>query len=186
MKIAFLDRDGVINVNTGYLYRVEDFQFTPGCLEALKDLKKLGYHIAIITNQSGIARGYYTEDDYHRLNSWMLEQFNQQGIDVLQVTYCPHLPNGSVPEYTGDCDCRKPKPGMINDIIANQVESVDLASCILVGDNVSDIEAGKAAGLGHLYLIGEGHSTELESHFGCSLFPSLCAVTQFLTNSIPQ
>ena len=184
MKIAFLDRDGVINENTGYLYQIEHFQFKEGCIEALKTLQELGYEIAIITNQSGIARGYYSEKDYQHLTDWMLAELNRNGISILQVKYCPHLPSGVVPEYTKVCNCRKPKPGMINEIIAEQGGEVDRAASILVGDNLSDIDAGRAAGLNQLFLVGEQSHSESAVALNCQTFNSLYSVTQFLTHSI--
>ena len=105
-KAAFLDRDGVINVDRGYVGKIEDFSWCDGVFEGLLRLKELGFELVIITNQSGIARGYYSEADFKNLTKWMLIGLEKQGISVLKVYHCPHAPELG-------CECRKPKPGMI-------------------------------------------------------------------------
>lgn len=180
LKIAFLDRDGVINVNTGHPHKIEDIRFTERCMEGLRALQELGFELAIITNQAGIARGYYSEADFHRLTAWMLEQFRSQGVEILEVSYCPHLAGSAIPEYDQACGCRKPEPGMILDIVAAQNAEVDLKASILIGDNVTDIEAGQRAGVGHLYLVGNDYTPEVAARLGCQYFASLAAVADFL------
>ncbi|MCR5587732.1 MAG: HAD family hydrolase, partial [Lachnospiraceae bacterium] len=111
-KAVFLDRDGTINVEKNYLYKIEDFVFLPGVIEGLKLLQDAGFLLIIITNQSGIARGYYTEEDFKILNNWMLNKLAENGINITKVYYCPHLPDAKIEEYRRDCDCRKPKLGL--------------------------------------------------------------------------
>jgi D-glycero-D-manno-heptose 1,7-bisphosphate phosphatase len=105
-KVVFLDRDGVINKEVGYLHKSEDFEFIDGVFTACKNFQAQGYKLIIVTNQSGIARGYYQKEDFHILTQWMLVQFGNQGIDILDVFFCPHGPESS-------CTCRKPQPGML-------------------------------------------------------------------------
>ena len=142
---VFLDRDGVINQETDYVHKVDEFHFIDGVFDACREMSKAGYRLIVITNQAGIARGYYTEDDFQQLTKWMLDTFRQQGIEIDDVYYCPHHPIHGVGDYRRDCDCRKPAPGMI--IRAAQEHSLDLQRSILVGDKVTDIEAGRAAGV---------------------------------------
>ncbi len=143
-KAVFLDRDGVINIDKSYLYKKEDFIFCDGIFELLKYVTKLGYELFIITNQSGIARGYYNEDDFQKLTLWMLKEFEKKDIKIKKVYYCPHLPEDG-------CECRKPKPKMIQDAI----KEFDLnpKNSWMIGDKSSDIEAAKNAGVKNSILI---------------------------------
>jgi D-glycero-D-manno-heptose 1,7-bisphosphate phosphatase len=157
---VFLDRDGVINQETGYVHKVDEFHFINGVVEACREMSKAGYRLIVITNQAGIARGYYTVDDFHCLTKWMLDSFRQQGVEIDGVYFCPHHPVHGVGEYRRDCDCRKPAPGMI--LHAAQEHSLDLQRSILVGDKMTDIEAGRAAGVGCCVLVQTGHSVSDE------------------------
>jgi len=145
-KALFLDRDGTINVEKNYVYKIEDFEFIDGIFELIKSYQEKGFLIFIITNQAGIARGYYTEKDYKTLTNWMLEQFQKKGITITKVYHCPHHP-----EITGPCRCRKPNPGMILDAIKEF--NIDPVNSVLIGDKKSDILAGEKAGLGkNIYI----------------------------------
>ncbi len=143
-KAVFLDRDGVINIDKSYLYKKEDFVFCDGIFELLKYVTDLGYELFIITNQSGIARGYYNEDDFQKLTLWMLEEFEKKDIKIKQVYYCPHSPEDK-------CECRKPKPKMIQNAIKEF--SIDPKNSWMIGDKLSDIEAAKSAGVQNNILI---------------------------------
>jgi len=136
----FLDRDGVVNVERKYVYRIADFEFMPGIFNLCRQAVQRGYLIVIISNQAGIARGFYTEQDFEKLTQWMLEQFKQQGIQIKAVYHCPHHPDFGPP-----CSCRKPEPGMI--LAAQKDHDLDLAHSILLGDKVCDLEAGQRAGI---------------------------------------
>ena len=135
-KAIFLDRDGTINVEKEYLFRIEDFEFLPGVINSLKMIKDNGYLIIIITNQSGIARGYYTEDDFRKLNDWMLDELKTQGIIVDAVYYCPHHPNAKVEQYRAYCNCRKPGLGLFDKAI-NDFD-IDLSKSYAIGDKIRD------------------------------------------------
>ena len=158
IKIAFLDRDGVINKEINYLYKIEDFEYTYKCKIALKNLIDLGYKLVIITNQAGIAKGYYTIDDYEKLTSWYVSDLLSYGVDFLDILKCPHHPEGNMKLYTKVCDCRKPNSGMLNYIL-NKYD-VDISKSILVGDKVSDIKAGLFVGLSPMncFLVESGHT----------------------------
>ncbi len=167
-RAAFVDRDGVLNQDLGYVGRVEDFHWLPGAIEALRRLQYAGYALVVITNQSGIARGYYTEADFQRLSDHMRADLGAHGITLDAIEYCPHLPDAPVAAYRRECDCRKPAPGMI--LRAAKTLGVDLAASCLFGDKPLDIAAGRAAGVGRCWLIGgdaaacgaDGAATNLE------------------------
>jgi len=142
----FLDRDGVVNKERDYVWRIEDFNFVDNIFILCKKFQSSGYKIFIITNQSGISREYYSEQDFLNLTDWMLKQFLENGIIISKVYYCPHHP-----DISGPCNCRKPNPGMIKQ--AEMEFEIDLSNSILVGDNISDIKAGKNAGVGLNILI---------------------------------
>ncbi|MEA3330240.1 MAG: D-glycero-beta-D-manno-heptose 1,7-bisphosphate 7-phosphatase [Campylobacterota bacterium] len=147
-KALFLDRDGVVNIEKDYLYKIKDFEFIDGIFELCKYYQNIGYDIFIVTNQSGIARGYYSEDDFSILNSWMRNEFLKNSIEIKKVYYCPHHP-----DISGECSCRKPHAGML--LEAKKDFNIDLENSILVGDKERDIEAGLNAGLKETYLFDE-------------------------------
>lgn len=155
MKVAFLDRDGVINKEVNYLYKIEDFEFTKNCISGMKRFIAHGYKIIIVTNQAGIAKGYYTLSDYDKLTKWYRGILKLQGIDILDIYYCPHHPDGIVPEYRCDCSCRKPNTGMFES--AARDYSIDLKQSFIVGDKLGDVEAGLKFGLGRVFLVETGH-----------------------------
>ena len=135
-KAVFLDRDGTINVEKNYLHKIEDFEFLPGVIEGLSLLNNAGYKLIIVTNQSGIGRGYYTENDFVTLNNWMLDELKSHGIIISKVYYCPHLPDAKVEKYRMDCECRKPKLGMYNQAIRDF--DIDLSQSFVIGDKIRD------------------------------------------------
>ncbi len=152
---AFLDRDGVINLDRAYVHRWEDFVFVPGAIDAISRLADAGYRIVIVTNQSGIARGFYAEEQYFELTHRMLAVFAEQGIEITGVYHCPHHPAGSVKAFARDCDCRKPGPGML--LRAAAEHGLSLADSILIGDRSSDIAAARSAGVGRAFLVRSDH-----------------------------
>lgn len=135
-KAVFLDRDGTINIDRNYLYKTEDFEFLPGAAEALRLLQSSGFLLIIITNQSGIARGYFTESDYLRLTDWMLGKFKDYGINISGVYYCPHLPDAEIIEYRKVCNCRKPATGLFEQAVRDF--DIDLSMSYAVGDRQRD------------------------------------------------
>jgi D,D-heptose 1,7-bisphosphate phosphatase len=139
-KIIFLDRDGVINKDFGYVHKIKDFKFLPNIFEILKKLQNLGYEFIIITNQSGIARGYFTETDFKLVTDYMLNEFNKNGIKILDIFYCPYHPEGKINKYSKESKCRKPNTGMIEDALNKY--RIDLKNSVLIGDKLSDIELG--------------------------------------------
>ncbi len=149
-KALFLDRDGVINKEKNYLYRIEDFEFIDGVFETCRYFQNLGYLIIVITNQAGIARGIYSELDFNKLTRWMTLEFLTENINISKVYYCPHHPI-----FSDTCQCRKPLPGMIHN--ASIEFDINLKYSLLIGDKNSDIEAGINAGVGSSYLISTGH-----------------------------
>lgn len=151
-RAAFLDRDGVINVDHGYVFRREDFRFVPGTLAACARLHDQGFALVVVTNQSGIGRGLYGEDDFRRLTEWMRGEFAAAGAPLAGVYRCPHHPQALLPEYRRSCDCRKPAPGML--LEAARELALDLGRSVLFGDKASDIEAAAAAGVPQRVLLG--------------------------------
>jgi len=145
-RALFLDRDGVINVERGYVHRRKDFHFQTGIFELCRAARDLGYLLVVVTNQAGIGRGFYTEDEFRQLTDWMIGQFAAQTIPIARVYYCPHHPIHGIGVYKYDSPDRKPRPGML--LRARSDLELDLTSSVLVGDKRSDIEAAAAAGVG--------------------------------------
>ncbi len=151
-KALFLDRDGVINVEKNYLYKKEDFEFIDGIFELCRYFIQKDYLIFVVTNQSGIARGYYTQEQFLELTAFMQQEFLKNGITITKTYFCPHHP-----KITGECSCRKPKPGMLLD--AQKEFNVDLKNSLLVGDKERDIEAAHNAGVLKTYLFSNEITT---------------------------
>lgn len=147
----FLDRDGVVNREIGYLYKQEQVEFTEGIFELCRYAQARGYKLIIITNQSGIARQLYSEADFHSLMQWMSKEFLHAHIRVDGYYYCPHHPEHGVGPYRKECMDRKPHPGMI--LRASKDHGIDLQRSVLVGDRCSDLQAGAAAGIEKLVLL---------------------------------
>lgn len=154
-KAVFLDRDGTINVEVNYLFRPQDFRFIPGCVEAIKTFHELDYKVIVVTNQAGVARGYYTERDVNILHEYVDRLLNAQGTWVDAYYYCPHHEEGIIPAYSVGCKCRKPKTGMIER--AAKDFNLDLSASMIVGDKEIDVLTGKNASIGHKILVRSGH-----------------------------
>lgn len=151
---VFLDRDGVINVDHGYVHDEHDFEFVEGVFEATKMLKEMGYLLVLVTNQSGIARGIFSEDRFLSLTQWMDWNFIDHDVEFDGIYYCPHHPIHGVGKYKEDCDCRKPKPGMF--ISARDFLNIDMARSVMVGDKAEDLIAAQAAQVGTKILVRTG------------------------------
>ena len=152
-KVVFLDRDGVINIDKGYVYQKKDFIFINGVIEALQYLQSLNYELIVVTNQSGIARGFFEEKDFKSLSKYMLETLESSNILIKDIFFCPHLPNAVIKKYDKTCSCRKPKSGMIEDAIKKY--NIDRENSILIGDSQRDIEAGKSAKIKSFLFKGD-------------------------------
>ena len=140
---VFLDRDGVINKDLGYVFKIDDVEWINGSIEAIKLLNKKNYHVFVVTNQSGVARNFYSENDVNKLHSWMKSTLKSKNAIINEFSYCPHHPNAINKKYRKKCNCRKPEPGMIDKIIKNW--KIDRKSSFLIGDNNTDIEAAYKA-----------------------------------------
>lgn len=159
-KAIFLDRDGTINVEKYYLHKIEDFDFLPDAIAGLKLLQEVGYLLVIVTNQSGIGRGYYTVEDFLELNDWMLGTLGNQGVKIDKVYFCPHLPDARIEKYRMDCECRKPKLGMYQQAI-NEFD-IDVNTSFAIGDKIRDCAiCGQTNCQG--FLIAENEKPEIIS-----------------------
>jgi D-glycero-D-manno-heptose 1,7-bisphosphate phosphatase len=156
----FLDRDGVINEETGYLSRVADARFVPGIFSLCRAAQSLGYRLVVVTNQSGIARGYYSEADFHALMDWMRAEFEREGVRLDAVYFCPYHPEHGVGEYKREHEDRKPGAGMLHR--GARDFDLSLEESVMVGDRCSDVAAANAAGLRQAFLIAGTESS------GCS------------------
>lgn len=139
-KALFLDRDGVVNVEKNYLYKIDDFELMDGIVDVCRFYENQGYIIIIVTNQSGISRGFYTEDDFKHLSEWMIEHFKSLGITITHIYHCPHHES-----IDGACECRKPEPGMF--LEAQKDFDIDMKNSVMIGDNERDIQAAIRAGV---------------------------------------
>lgn len=136
-RAIFLDRDGTLNIEKNYLYKIKDWEWIPGAIDAIKEINRLGYKAIIVTNQAGIARKYYSETELNKLHAYMIQDLEKQGAKIDAIYYCPHHP-----DFSGSCECRKPKGGMLE--TAAKDLRIDLLNSWLVGDKISDINAAKS------------------------------------------
>lgn len=151
---AFFDRDGVINEDHGYVHRASDFVLMPGAADAIRACNRAGLFVFVVTNQSGVARGYYDVEAVEELHHHMVRILAAQDARIDDIRYCPHLPEGNVAAFALDCECRKPAPGMIHDLL--NAWPVDPAHSFLIGDKPSDVAAAQAAGIaGHMLCDGD-------------------------------
>jgi len=171
IKVIFLDRDGVINEEVGYLHKIKDFKFINGVMDSCNYFLSLGYQIIVVTNQSGIGRGLYKEEDFHIVNEWMLDNFRQEGIRILDVFFCPHGPDDN-------CHCRKPKPGLF--INAKEKYDIDMKKSWMIGDKEADIEAANNAGISQTILVRSGHTINEEKTNASSTVDSILDAKKIL------
>jgi D-glycero-D-manno-heptose 1,7-bisphosphate phosphatase len=171
-KAIFLDRDGVINKEVGYLSKIEDFEFIDGVFDAFYYLQSLGYHLIIVTNQSGISRGLFKKSDYERVNHWMFKKFNEKHIKILDSFYCPHGPDSA-------CKCRKPKPGMF--LEAKNTYGIDMNLSWMIGDKETDIIAANRAGIQNTILVRSGHKINEANSNALFFLNSISEISQIIT-----
>lgn len=150
-KAVFLDRDGVINIEKGYVFKIEDYEFQAGVFEALRHFASKGYLLFIVTNQSGISRGYYSESDFFNLTDYVESSMEAQGVKIAKTYFCPHSSDDV-------CECRKPQPGMF--FKAQREFDLDMQNSWMIGDKESDIEAALAAGVVNTILVRSGHKID--------------------------
>jgi len=171
----FLDRDGVINKDNGYISQVDDFEFIEGTIEACIEFQKKGYQLVVITNQPGIASGHFTEEQFNTLTEWMDWSMADRGVELDGIYYCPHH---SI-EEKGDCECQKPKPGMLLSAIEDL--NIDIEASILIGDRAIDLQAGIAAGVKTNYLVRSGTGiTEEGEVLATGIFDNLAAIVKVI------
>lgn len=155
-RAIFLDRDGVINIDKTYVAKIEDFEFVPGIFQTLRDFQDKGYLLIVVTNQSGIGRGYYTSKDFHTLTAWKAEELEKRGIVLDAIYHCDHDPDSR-------CDCRKPEPGML--MSAKAKYDIDMQHSWLIGDKESDIKAAYNAGVPNTILVASDCSDKKGASF---------------------
>ena len=180
-KAIFLDRDGVINQDDGYVFKITDFIFLDGVFDACRIFQNLGFKLVIVTNQSGVARGFYTEDDVLNLHDWVKTQFKQEGVNIEKAYFCPHHNEQGLGIYRQSCNCRKPEPGML--FQAKNELNLDMSQSIMIGDRASDVQAGNNAGVGktvHITPDSTKAKNEIAADYYCQ---SLLAFAEALKSS---
>ncbi len=159
-RVIFLDRDGTINEEVHYLHRAKDFRLLPGVEEALRRFRGAGYKVVVVTNQSGVARGYYGEEDVERLHDYVDGLLRPRGAGIDHFFYCPHHPEHGIGVYRASCRCRKPGTGMLE--MAQQYYEIDKSQSWMIGDKLTDIQAGNRFGV-HTALVGTGYGAQVHA-----------------------
>lgn len=177
-KAVFCDRDGVINIDYGYIGSIDRFDFVPDVKQALACLKNLGYLTVLVTNQSGIARGIYKEADFLRTNAYMQQCLDLYNARFDKVYFCPHHKNAQITKYRKVCNCRKPNPGMLLQAAIDL--NIDLSSSIMVGDKESDLKAGISAGIGRCIFISENKDCLNTSEIGSQKVEVYASLAKFV------
>lgn len=172
-RVVFLDRDGTINVDHGYVHRFEDWEFLPGAVEAIRQLRSAGYQIAVVSNQSGIGSGQFTRDDVERLHDRVAELLGNKGADVDAWAICPH-------RSVDDCSCRKPRTGMIDAILRQLNAPIDFAASWMVGDKPGDVEFGGALGMRSILLTSRYWNAADQAHRTFLTAASLAEAARFI------
>lgn len=180
-KAVFLDRDGTLNIEKNYLFRIEDFEFIPSAIDAIKAFHECGYKVIIITNQAGIAKGHFKENDVLNLHNYIDDELHKHETSIDGYYYCPHHKDGIIKEYSFVCECRKPKPGMI--LRAAKDFDIDLTQSLLIGDNESDILSGKNAHVKSCFLVRSGHPIDEKNTKADYVMDSVLDVAQFIQSN---
>ncbi|MGP1923881.1 MAG: D-glycero-beta-D-manno-heptose 1,7-bisphosphate 7-phosphatase [Arsenophonus sp. NEOnobi-MAG3] len=177
----FLDRDGTINLDHGYVYEIDDFRFIEGAIEAMLELKKMDYALILVTNQSGITRGLFTEAQFLELTEWMDGSLIDRGVELDGIYYCPHYSDEVKQKYKKICNCRKPKAGML--LVAQKQLNINMKVSYMVGDKLSDMQAGKKAHIGTNVLVTKGKSvTEDDKKYANWIINSLADLPNKIKN----
>lgn len=180
-KAIFLDRDGTLNVDGNYVHKIDDFRFIKGVIPALRQLKAMGYLLVIVTNQSGIARGIFTEQEFLQLTEWMDWSLAEQGVEIDGIYYCPHYPQG-VNQFAQECNCRKPKTELFKEAVRDL--GIDLSQSIMVGDKTIDIQAGINAGIPTNILVRTGKALDKDGEkLATAILDSLADLPIFLSHN---
>ncbi len=181
MKAVFLDRDGTIVVEKGYITIADDIELIPGAAEAIIRLRAAGWKVYVATNQGSVGKGMISEDELSVINFRMVSMLGAEGAELDGIYVCPHHPNGSVPEYSIECDCRKPRPGMLER--AASENGLDLSQCVMIGDTIRDLEAARNVGArAILVLTGHGPETASLDHGAEHVAADLPAAVHWLLN----
>ena len=170
-KALFLDRDGVINSDSGYVHTIEDFHFIDGIFELCQKAISSGYLIIIVTNQAGIGRGLYTLEDFNILTQWMCQTFLVNNVIITEVYYSPFHPTCGIGKYKKDHETRKPKPGMI--LNAANKYNLNLKDSVLIGDSLTDIKAGQSAGIEKNIFFNQNNKSSFRKHLNCHFIENL-------------
>ena len=177
-KAIFLDRDGTINVDNHHVFRIDEFEFVEKAAESIRIFKALGFKVIVVTNQAGVAKGLYSELDVLKLHLYINKVLSENDAKIDAFYYCPHHPHGVIKQYSVDCNCRKPNPGMI--LKALSEHNIDGNKSILIGDNETDILAGKKAKIGLNYLVRSGSETQDEITKADLVFENVYDVAKYL------
>ncbi len=179
MRALFLDRDGTLVVERGYITAVEDVELLPGVAGAVAAATAAGWKVFVVTNQAAVAKGLITEDELAEINQRMLMMLGAEGAMLDGIYCCPHHPEGTVPDFAIECSCRKPRPGLLEQ--AAREHGIDLAASVVVGDTRRDLEAARAAGAGAiLVLTGKGAATSQDPHDADFVAPTLADAVAWL------
>jgi D-glycero-D-manno-heptose 1,7-bisphosphate phosphatase len=179
MKAVFLDRDGTLIVERGYITVPDDVELIPGAAAAVARLRDAGWKVFVVTNQGAVAKGMITEDELGLIHFRMVSLLAEQGAELDGVYYCPHHPDGDQIQYSVECDCRKPRPGLLERAAGEH--GIDLSESVIIGDTLRDLEAGRGAGSrGVLVLTGHGAQTAAEEHGADHVAPNLVAAVDWL------
>ncbi len=156
-RAVFIDRDGTLNVEKNYVHKISDFEFIAGAPEAVRLLNENGFKVIVISNQSGIARGFFTPNDVHMLQDYIQRELHKEKAHIDAFFYCPHHPEGTIEEFRKECDCRKPKEGMLRQ--AEKRFNLDLSRSFIVGDHLSDVRLKEKVN-STMILVRTGHGNK--------------------------